>query len=353
MLEYVPYFRNKLFVVIIARSLLESEELVDALLDIDVLHEIGVKPVIIAEGKDCSTLFARSRVCEMRSAMVEAPLTSSQPVVQRVQEIVTRRQIPIVASGSAGVFDEGSIQLAVDLGAGKYIALLDDDRVAGRDVEPIHAILEREVSHLKGESIFIDMLHEAASVCRRGVQRVHLLDGRQRGVILDELFSEEGVGTMVHTDSYREIRKIKEEDIPELLSMIARSMVDAKLVERAYEDFAARLDDYYVLTLDESIIGCVGIYPYLESGCVELGCLYIKRSHEGLGYGKALCRFAEEKAAGMGASFIFAISQSAVFYFRDRLHYEEYPRDILPPSRREALESSGRKSGVFGRMLNG
>ena len=67
---------------------------------------------------------------------------------------------------------------------------------------------------------------------------------------MEELFSEEGVGTMVHTDSYREIRPLKEEDIPELLSMLARSVVDSKLVNRNYEAIAARMDDYYVLTLD-------------------------------------------------------------------------------------------------------
>ena len=99
-----------------------------------------------------------------------------------------------------------------------------------------------------------------------------------RGVLVEELFSEEGVGTMVHTDSYREIRPLKEEDIPELLSMIARSVVDSKLVNRNYEDIAARMDSYYVLTLDDSIVGCVAVYPYPEHHSAELGCLYIKRT---------------------------------------------------------------------------
>lgn len=351
MLEYVPYFRGRLFIVHVAQSLLDAEELVDALLDLDVLHEIGVRLVIIAEGNDISGLFARTRVCEMRSAAVEMPLTEGEAVRNRVQEIVRRNQIPVVASGSEGVFDEGSIQLAVGLHADKLIVLLDDDRVVGRDVEPIHAILESEVDKLQGPDVFLDILKQAAAICRKGIPRVHLLDGRNRGVLVDELFSEEGVGTMVHTDSYREIRPLREEDIPELLSMIARSMVDSKLVERSYEDFAAHLDYYYVFTLDDSIIGCVGVYPYPENNSAELGCLYIKRSHEGLGYGRALCAFAEEKARELGAGFMYAISQSAVYYFRDRLKYAEYSRDMLPPSRRQALEASGRKSGVFGRML--
>lgn len=350
-LEYVPYFRGKLFLIHIARSLLDSDELVDALLDLDVLHEIGVSLVLVAEGDDAGVLYAGTRKCEMRSAIVEAPLTGGQLVCERVMEILGRNQIPVLCSGSIGAFDEGSIRMAVLARANKFIALLDDGRVPTRDMEPIHAILEREVLGATGNITCRDLLEEAAEVCRRGIQRVHLLNGRSRGVLVDELFSEEGVGTMVHTDSYREIRPLREDDIPELLSMIARSVVDSKLVDRNYEDVQERLDDYYVLTLDDSIVGCVAVYPYPENGSAELGCLYIKHSHEGRGYGRALCAFAEEKAKAMGFHFIFAVSQSAVKYFRDRLHYAEFSRDALPDSRRKALELSGRHSGVFGREL--
>ena len=49
--------------------------------------------------------------------------------------------------------------------------------------------------------------------------------------------------------------------------------------------------------------------------------------------------------------FIFALSQSAVHYFRDRMHYAEFSRDSLPSERLRTLELSGRKSGVFGLRL--
>lgn len=350
-LEYVPYFRGKLFLIHVARSLLDSDELIDALLDLDVLHEIGVRLVLVAEGDDAGLLYAETRKCEMRSAVVEVPLSGGQLVVERAMEILARNQIPVLCSGASGAFDEGSVQMAVSGGARKFIALLDHGNVPTRDDLPLHAILENEVEHVEGNITCRELLEEAAEVCRRGIQRVHLLNGRSRGVLVDELFSEEGVGTMVHTDSYREIRSLKEEDIPELLSMIARSVVDSKLVDRSYEDVQERMDDYYVLTLDDSIVGCVAVYPYPENRSAELGCLYIKHSHEGRGYGRALCAFAEEKARALGFNFIFAVSQSAVKYFRDRLHYAEFSRETLPDSRRAALELSGRHSGVFGLEL--
>jgi amino-acid N-acetyltransferase len=351
-LEYVPYFRDKIFAVHVERPLVNSEELVDALLDLDVLQEIGVRPVLIVEGTDASALYEHTRVCEMRSALVEAPLKGGQLVQERVREILGRHQIPVVASGRSGSFDPESVRMAFSLGASKYIALLNDHKVPSRDGHPIAAILESEVAGMEGEVTHRELLDQAAEACRAGIPRVHLLDGKIRGVLVEELFSEEGVGTMVHTDSYREIRPLKEEDIPELLSMIARSVVDSKLVNRNYEDIAARMDDYYVLTLDDSIVGCVAVYPYPKHRSAELGCLYIKHRHEGRGYGRTLCEFARRKAEEMGMEFIFALSQSAVHYFRDRMHYAEFSRDCLPPERLRALELSGRKSGVFGLKLN-
>lgn len=351
-LAYVPYFRNRLFVVHICEKLLREEALVDALLDADALHEIGVRLVMVAEGDTCEALALRAGECEMHAAVAEYTLQEGSAALARVREIIERRQVAIVASGTTGRFDEGSVCLAVALGASKYICL-QTDSVPTRCGHPIFAIAESDVRpDICTDCSCVDVLEQAAHVCRRGIPRVHMLDAYHRGVLLDELFSEEGVGTMVHADSYREIRPLQEEDIPELLSMIARCVVDSKLVERTYESIHANLDSYYVYTLDDTIVGCVALYPFAEERCAELGCLFIKKNYEGHGYGKAMCHFIEQKAKAQGFERIFAISQSAVAYFRDRLGYDQLSRDVLPESRRAVLEASGRSSAVFGRSLN-
>lgn len=346
-LEYVPYFRGRLFVVHVSSALLQAAELVDALLDADALHEIGVRLVLVAEGDDASGLMHRAGECEIHAALAETPLSQGESSFARVREIVDRRQVAIVATGVSGRFDRESVRLAVSLGADKYICLMENG-VPQLHGQPIFAIVEREVETAAADCSNPEALRAAAAVCRQGIPRVHLLDGLRRGVLLDELFSEEGVGTMVHTDSYREIRPLREDDIPELLSLIARSMVDSKLVHRSYENIRDNLDSYYVYTLDGTIVGCVALYPYPDYGCAELGCLFIKKNYEGHGYGKAMCRFIEDLARKQGFDRIFAISQSAVAYFRDRLHYAPLSRETLPPQRRAALEASGRSSEVFG-----
>lgn len=350
-LEYVPYFRGRLFLVHIAQILLETEELVDTLLDVDALHEVGVRLILVAEGRDSGALMRRAGLCEMHAAVVEQSLSEGEVAFDRVREIVERRQVAIVASGASGCFDGGSVRLAQALGADKYISL-QYDGIPCRDGVPIYSILESEVESVCQDCSHPDILMQAAMVCRSGIPRVHVLDGLHRGVLLDEIFSEEGVGTMVHSDSYREIRPLREDDIPELLSMIARCMVDAKLVHRTYESIRDSIKSYYVYTLDDTIVGCVALYPYPQEKCAELGCLFIKKNYEGHGYGRAMCRFVEESAREQGFEWLFAISQSAVSYFRDRLGYAQLPRTVLPPSRLQALEESGRTSAVFGCHLS-
>lgn len=349
-LEYVPYFRGRLFVVHVSARLLQAGELVDALLDADALHEVGVRLVLVAEGCDTALLALRAGECEMHAAVAEFPLTDGAAAVARVREIVERPQVAIVAAGAEGRFHRACVDMALELGASKYICLQAGE-VPCRESQPIFAVPESEVEQNLADCTHAGLLQQAAEACRRGIPRVHLLDGLHRGVLLDELFSEEGVGTMVHADSYREIRPLRVEDIPELLSMIARSIADAKLVHRDYESICENLQSYYVYTLDDTIVGCVALYPYAQEQCAELGCLFIKKNYEGRGYGKAMCRFVESKARSMGFSRIFAVSQSAVAYFRDRMHYDPLPRTVLPPARLKALEASGRASEVFGREL--
>ncbi len=351
-LEYVPHFKGRLFVIHLALSLLSARELIDALLDIEALHETGVHLVLIAEGERDSMqeLMMQTLDCELHAAHVEEELCDCpELVLKRTREIIQRKQIAIVTAGLLGRFHDAITEFSLALGARKYICL-QDGGVPTRGGEPIFSILESEVTAAHDCTHHGDLEH-AAGICRQGIPRVHLLDGRHRGVLLDELFSEEGVGTMVHADSYQEIRPIRPDDIPELLSMISRSMAGAKLVNRSYESIHESIESYYAYTLDDTIVGCVAIYPYPDDRAAELGCLFIKRNFEGHGYGRALCAMVECKARELGFKTLFAVSQSAVAYFRDTLGYSALPHHRLPATRLAQLEASGRSSLAFGREL--
>lgn len=49
--------------------------------------------------------------------------------------------------------------------------------------------------------------------CLRGVKRAHLVDARMDGGILLELYSRDGIGTMISTDFYEGIRRASAFDV--------------------------------------------------------------------------------------------------------------------------------------------
>jgi amino-acid N-acetyltransferase len=201
---------------------------------------------------------------------------------------------------------------------------------------------------LEGEIEGRAMLEAAAAVCAAGVPRVHILDGRQQGVLADELFSNEGVGTMVHADSYKEVRSLREEDIPELLAMIGRSVRRAFLVPRDYDEIVKRSADFLVLCVDDNVVGCVALHSYGEVG--EVACLYVKQSHEGRGYGRTLVAAAEERARRDGLGVVFALTNRASHFFSN-LGYRASSLARVPVVRRKKLEESCRTSVVLEKVV--
>lgn len=156
---------------------------------------------------------------------------------------------------------------------------------------------------------------------------------------------------MVHTDAYREIRPLREEDIPELLAMMGRSVRAAHLVPRDYEQVAERLADFLLMSFDDNVVGCVAVHRYQNHELGELACLYVKESHEGHGYGAQLVAAAETKGLEEGLQGLFALTNRAAKFFEGQ-GYEKREMDLLPPKRRQQLAASGRNSEVWAKWYH-
>ena len=350
-LQYIPQFRGKVFFVLIEAGLLPEPAVAETLLDLAVLEDLGVKLVLGVLGGDLKDLFAWTLECEIMAARVSRPITDPG-AIRETLDILARGQSAIVDASATGPLDPAVVDFARGVGVAKIITLLEEAILI--DGAPAHAIraADAESLALRTDSTGAALLKAAAAACHRGVPRVHVLNGRRQGVLVDELFSNEGVGTMVHADSYRMIRPLREEDIPELLGMIGRSVRRTKLVERSYEDIQSRIGDFHVMTIDDNVVGCVALHEYPEDGCGEVACLYVKQAHEGRGYGFELVKHAEEIARHLGIKRVFALSNRAADFFTDKLGYSPASVEVLPARRREQYEASGRDSQVFSHQLS-
>lgn len=349
-LQYIPQFRGKIFFVLIEAGLLPEPAVAETLLDLAVLEDVGVKLVLGVLGGDIKDLYDWTLECEIKAARVKRSV-EDPAAIHEVREILARGQSAVIDASRTGPLDPKVVDFAHQLGVAKIIALLEQAILI--DGEPLHAIRAADAELLvdRSDPEGAALLLAAARACRIGIPRVHVLNGKRHGVLIDELFSNEGVGTMVHVDSYRVVRELREEDIPELLGMIGRSVRRTKLIARTYEDIQSRIDDYRVMAIDDHVVGCVALHAYANEDCAEIACLYVKQPHEGRGYGVELVKHAELLAQERKIPRVFALTNRAADFFGKKLAYRAASATDLPTIRRAQFEASGRDSLVFTRDL--
>ena len=342
-LQYVPQFRGRTFVILLDDGNISEAALAESLLDILSLQRVGVRLLLGTLSGDLDDLVDWATELEFKAAR---PMDSLDH--DRAREILDRGQAGIFdASGVAPLGDE-LVEMAKSVGASKLIYLFNGDRVT-LNGSPVTAVLTSQIDDLEaeGELVGRDVLEAASRACASGIPRVHLLNGSVHGVLVQELFSTEGVGTMVYDDHYLTTRALREEDIPELLAMIGRTVRATWLVPRNYEDIRERMEDYLVLTIDDNVVGCVALYPYPEENVSEVACLYVKQTHEKRGYGKILVDAAVEVARQRKNERVIALTTRAASFFQKSLNWSEVPPDTLPSKRFKQWKDGNRGSLVF------
>ncbi|MBI3874795.1 MAG: amino-acid N-acetyltransferase [Verrucomicrobia bacterium] len=191
----------------------------------------------------------------------------------------------------------------------------------------------------------------AAGACRAGVPRVHIINGRVDEGLLAEVFSNEGIGTLIYANEYQQIRRAQKKDIRNLLRMTKDSVVTEELVKRTRTSVEKSIGDYYLFEIDRNPVACVALHVYPEANKGELAFLYVRPSHENQGIGRKLIQFVENKARELGLGELLTLSTQAFTYFQSKGGFAEGTPDDLPPARREKYDQSGRNSKVLVKKL--
>jgi amino-acid N-acetyltransferase len=191
----------------------------------------------------------------------------------------------------------------------------------------------------------------AALACHAGVQRVHIINGRVDEGLLAEVFSNEGIGTLIYADQYQQIRKALKKDIRRIMQLTKPSVASDELVKRTRVMIEKQITDYFLFEIDRNPVACVALHIYPEQNKGELACLYVAASHENQGIGMKLIQFVEAKARELGLSELLTLSTQAFTYFQSKGGFIEGTPDDLPPARREKYDQSGRNSKVLVKKL--
>jgi len=189
----------------------------------------------------------------------------------------------------------------------------------------------------------------AASACREGVGRVHLISRHIDGAILMELFTHEGVGTMVTREPLETLRQATIEDVGGLLRIIQPLEEEGILVKRNREVLEREIDNFSALTYDDRIIGCAALYPFPGDKAAELACLAVDPTYRGTGKGEALLNHMERSARKRGFKRLFVLSARTAHWFLERGFSEADVKEL--PAQKQALYNYQRRSKICVKRL--
>jgi amino-acid N-acetyltransferase len=193
----------------------------------------------------------------------------------------------------------------------------------------------------------------AVAAGKAGIPRVHVVNGTVDEGLLAEVFSNEGVGTLVYANEYRQIRRARKRDLRSIEQLIHASVESEELLPRTRADLEKRLDDYYLYEVDRNPVACVALHAYPDQKTGELACLCVRPTHENQGLGRRMVQYVEDQAREAGLERLIALSTQAFNFFTTKAGFSEGTPDDLPPTRREHYEQSGRRSRVLKKAVKG
>jgi amino-acid N-acetyltransferase len=212
-------------------------------------------------------------------------------------------------------------------------------------VQEADNFLKRHRSELPLETM--TKLTHAVRAGKEGIERVHIIDGREHEGLLGEVFSNEGIGTLIYANEYQAIRAAQKKDVRTIYSLIQQGVQNDELVKRTRAELEKIIHDYFVFEVDRNPVACAALHMYPEQNMGEVASVFVDPRYENQGIGAKLIHYAEDIARGRGLARIFCLSTQAINFFVQKGGYKLGTPDDLPPARREKYEQQGRKSQVL------
>jgi amino-acid N-acetyltransferase len=416
-LQYIPQFREKTFILAIDGAIVTDENFATLLLDVAVLRSLNIRVVLVHGASaqirqlageqnvsasdfdgtgitDANTLklalTAANRLTheileglsanDLRAASTNVIIAHPMGIIQgvnhqftgKVERVDTELLNSLLAQGVVPVIpplgfdgdgktyrvnsDGVAVAVAEALKAIKLIFITSNDGLICNG-KLIRQMLVAELEKLLQTSSaaflpeILSKAQHAAAACKAGIPRVHVINGKVDEGLLAEVFSNDGIGTLIYANEYQQIRPAKKKDIRAIQSLTKTGVETDELVKRPRAVIEKNLSDYYLFEIDKNPVACVALHVFPEQKKGELACLYVSAAHENQGIGRKLIQFVENKARELNLSELLTLSTQAFTYFQSKGGFSEGTPDDLPPARRDKYDQSGRNSKVLVKKL--
>ena len=243
---------------------------------------------------------------------------------------------PIGYSPTGEVFNlratEVAMKVAISLGADKLLYFMSGEGLKDEAGEDIHQLMQQQAETMIKCSNLADSAHLQLScgirACNEGVKRVHFLQQDQEGSLLLELFSRDGVGTLLSTAPFDQIRIARIDDVGGILELIEPLEKEGILIRRSREKIEADIEAYTVLVRDGTVIACAALKVEEDNKYAELACLAVDKNYQESGKGDELFLKIEEQAIKKGVEKIFVLTTQTTHWFLEHNFIESDINDF-------------------------
>lgn len=185
----------------------------------------------------------------------------------------------------------------------------------------------------------------AIKALKQGVERVHIIPYSLDGGILAELFTHDGVGTMVTEENMESLRQATIDDVSGLINLLEPLEKDGTLVKRPREKLEQDIGHFIVLEHDGIIYGSAALYSFPNEKVGEMAALTVHPDFQGYGDGERLLHQIEKMARLSGLNKLFVLTTRTAHWFLKR-GFRAATLDDLPIEKRNFYNWQ-RRSQIF------
>lgn len=196
-------------------------------------------------------------------------------------------------------------------------------------------------------------LKQAQQASLSGVHRVHLISYAYDGALIEELFTRDGIGTLITDAHYEEVRIANIQDVGGLINLLRPLEQEGILVYRSRERLESEIEQFAVIERDGMILACAALYPIPagsdEIRSAEIACVAVDSSYRKSNRGSQILQFLETKAKQQGIHQLFVLTTRTAHWFLEQGFIPASVDDL--PNARQALYNYQRNSLVFKKTL--
>ena len=215
-----------------------------------------------------------------------------------------------------------------------------EGRISRMNINLVEKFLELNSNKKAG----LENVARALNAAHRGVRRVHILNGKSKGVLLEEIFSNLGVGTMIHGNEFERIRKMVPSDIPGVLRIMEPFVKDGTLIIRNKRTLLDQIDDFIIYETDGVIHGCASLTLYPDN-IGEISAVAVDQNYIKLGIGGKLINYLIGRAEDNKLLRVFLLTTRTSDWFENIGFVQGDYKDL--PSEKQENYNYKRNSNIF------